>query len=90
MNTDHRISVESRTKDVNLTITMDASSEDFDKWELASLDQLGEEEMAVLAGKLGIDARILTGLATSFESLRDAVHDDLADIWLRMDRMESR
>lgn len=74
--------VESKTQGVNLSFCVEANDENFDSY--ANVGDMTDEQLAKVAKRYGITPALLSELNSHFDALKEAIHEDLADIWARV------
>lgn len=76
--------VRSETEQVTFGFCIKEDDPNFDT--LKNVGDMNEEELAIVAARFQISPEFLSEINSYFESLRDAAHQDLADIWARLEK----
>jgi hypothetical protein len=76
--------VKSETQQTNWNLLTEANDENFDS--LVAVTDMGEEELTKAAKLLNASPELIREIGSYFESLRDAIHNDLADIWEKVNK----
>ena len=84
METVRKINIKSNT-DTYQWVVSDDESEDA---QFSQISDVTSERMAELAKKWGVTPEFILEIGSELASLRSNVHEDLVDIWDRLDRME--
>lgn len=88
MRTNTEIAIESWTKDAGeWTFAIDKDDEDAD---FVDYRELTADRRAEIAHDFGVTEDFIYELTAHISTLQDAIHQDLADIWKRMDAMEGK
>jgi hypothetical protein len=76
--------VESETQKARWVLFLKPEEDDPNYESLVTVSEASDEELAILAKKLKTSPELLTEIASYFQNLQDAIHQDLADIWARL------
>jgi hypothetical protein len=86
MKTNIDIAIESWTKDAgDWTFAIDKNDEDT---EFVDFHELTDVRRAEVVSDYGVTEDFLYDLTAHIGTIQDAIHQDLADIWKRLDAME--
>lgn len=74
--------VESETQGCKLGFVVDENQENYDSF--TYVEDMTDEELATIAKRYQTSPAFIQEISGQFQSLADAVHRDLADIWERL------
>lgn len=71
--------VESETETIKLGFCVEENDEGADSW--TYVEDMTEEQLKKVADRFKTTPEFITEVSSHFDSLREAVHNDLASIW---------
>lgn len=74
--------VESQTQSVKLGFVVDENDEDFNSY--TYVEDMTEDQLATVAKRYAVSPELLKEINGHLDSLREAIHNDLADIWAKV------
>lgn len=74
--------VESAAQNVKLGFRVETPDEDYDSY--TEVGSMTDEELQTVATRMGTTPEFLKEINAHFEALKEAVHNDLADIWAKL------